>query len=122
MAKGFTLVEVIISMVIFSFVALVAVDASGSGDYLVERSNQKKDTINLMSVVLLSSLDITKDEKRADEYITDIILDDKIKKYLKDIEVKYDKETIVPASEFIPSLVQIQISSSDVSSFVYYYE
>ena len=120
--EGFTLVEVMVSLVIFTFVAVVVLKSSNSSQYLTEQSNKKKETINLMSVTLLNSLGADKDEKRAAEFLVDIKLDDKIKKVLKDKKIKYEKKTIVPAVDSMPSLVQISFLYQNQSSYIYQYE
>lgn len=122
MAKAFTLIEVMISIVIFTFVALIALKASSSSDFLVEQSNKKKEIINLMSIVLLDELTTSKDKKKIVEFVKDVTLDEKIQKILKDIEVSYEKETIVAATEFLPSLVKVNVFDLEASSFIYIYE
>jgi prepilin-type N-terminal cleavage/methylation domain-containing protein len=119
-SRGFTLIEVLLSVTLLSFVAVVVLEGSGASKSISNKIDNKSNFYNKLSLIMLQELKNTKDSISLDEHLSSIKLDDKVRGYLKTQKLKYQKN-IIKKEELI-ILNSLKISDNKNSAFLYSFE
>ena len=117
---GFTLIEVLISVTLLSFIALVTFKSGNNARSIISKVDKRADFYNDLSLVMLGKLSNTKDSIYLDEHLRSIKTHDKVQKYLKTKKLYYTKE-IVNKEGFIV-LNSLKITDKHSSVMLYSFE
>jgi hypothetical protein len=120
MRGAFTLVEVLISLTLLSFVTLVVLEGGSNSKSLISTNDKRTIFYDEVSLIMLNDLENEKDELKLLDHLTSMELSDQIRSYLKPKEFHYAKE-VVSQEEFI-LLQAIRLHNDQSRATIYTFE
>jgi competence protein ComGC len=98
--RSFTLVEVLISLTLLSFVTLVVLEGGSNSKSLLNTTKHRNNFYDDLTLITLAELNNEKDEVKIADLLSNFKLSDEVREHLKTKEFHYLKE-VISQEEFI---------------------